>query len=134
MIDEVQLYSDSSISITTARVVVGSKVYAMRNITSVGIGSTPPSRNGAIVLLIIGAVAMAGSVGVFRDDKSAGIQVLLFGIVATVVGILWFKSRKPTYHLVIGSASGEAHNLHSKDLAYIRTVVSKINDAIVQCK
>jgi hypothetical protein len=50
---EERIYADDNVSVTTARIVVSGTTYALRNITSVRMTSTVPSKMGPIAGLKI---------------------------------------------------------------------------------
>ena len=133
MAEEETLYSDGTVSVTPARVVIGTTTYAVRNITSVKTTMTPPARGCATLVLAMGIIALLISLGVMGESISAGIVVLIIAASVIVGAIYWRRSCKPQYHVTIASASGEAHALASKDKAYIDTIVASINAAIVRC-
>ena len=51
---EETIYSDNAVVVTNTRVIIGGTTYALRNITSVEMVSTPPRIGGAILLLVLG--------------------------------------------------------------------------------
>jgi len=129
---EETVYSDNNVSVTTARIIITGTTYALRNITSVKMTMTPADQGCAIVLLIFGILVLLGAVGAFSARAGSGMVTLFFagGIIAGA--ILWLRSCKPSYHVAIASASGEAHAFTSKDKSYIEKIVASINDAIVR--
>jgi pyruvate carboxylase len=84
----------------------------------------------AIILLIVGIFVLLGAFAGL--DNGSGHPVLIVAVLTIGGSILWLRSLKPTYHIAISSASGEANALSSKDQAYIERVVKSINDAIVK--
>jgi hypothetical protein len=47
-----------------------------------------------------------------------------------VLGILWFRSLKPVYHVMIASASGERQGLTSSNESLVNQAMAAIADAI----
>jgi len=129
---EESVYSDGSVNVTTTRVMISGTTYALRNITSVKMAMTPAKQGCAIVLLIFGILAVLGAFGAFSNSVGSGIIALLFAGAILAGAILWLRSCKPSYHVAVASASGEAHALTSKDKSYIEKIVASINDAIVR--
>ncbi len=128
---EEYLYRKGSVAITPTRAVLGSKTYALANITSVEIGKRPPNNaipaGGimiGIVMLFFGLLAGSGG--------SIGYVVAGMGIVLIGLSIFGITKNKPKYLVRIGSASGEKDVLESTNEARIREIVNAINDAIVQ--
>lgn len=143
------IYADSTVSISTARLVINGTTYPLRNITSVKVGVTEVRSNGGkgcalgavgcggILVLTAGSavlVTLAES-GLTRDAGIGLVPLLVAGSILTV-SIIWLRSAKPkvdtTFHVTIAASSGEAHALSSKDLSYVEKVVKHINDAIIK--
>jgi hypothetical protein len=129
---EETVFSDNNVNITTTRIIISGTTYALRNITSVKMATTPAKKGCAIVLLIVGILALLGSFGTFSSDPGSGFVALLFAAAILAGAIFWLRSCKPEYHVAIASSSGEAHALTSKDRSYIEKVVGSINDAITR--
>ena len=131
---EEQIYSDSVVSITTARVIVSGTTYALRNITSVKTTKTPAKQGCAIMFLLLGILLLIGSVGAFSSGAGTGMTVLLVAGCIVAIAIVWIRACRPTYHVVIASASGEVQALSSQERDYVDKIVGSINDAIVRCR
>ncbi len=56
---------------------------------------------------------------------------ILIGILLVAGAVYWWKSIKPTFSVVLSSASGEVKALSSKDNGFITSVINALNDAIV---
>jgi hypothetical protein len=56
---------------------------------------------------------------------------MIFGVALILVGILWLVKQKPTWVVVLNSASGEAQALSSQDRAFIDSVIDALNQSIV---
>ncbi len=126
---EVSYYSDTAVTVTNARAVLGGKTYAMANITSVSMGEKPANRMPGIALAVLGLViaACGGSVG----GNQAGLGIVI-GLLVLAAGIALVVMTKPSYIVRIGSASGEADGLVSKDKEYIQKIVTAMNEAIIK--
>jgi hypothetical protein len=96
---------EDGIRITSARAIFGAKVYAMANISSVGMGLTKAKRWPGIALAILGLLAFRQSMGL--------------GAVLLILGVAWTIMVKDVYHVHIGSSSGEADVRSSKDVEHI---------------
>jgi hypothetical protein len=55
--------------------------------------------------------------------------VICAGVVA--LGVAWYRSLKPTFHVVLASASGERQGMSSKDDNLVDRVIEAITSAIV---
>jgi len=127
MAEEVAFYSDDKgVKITNTRAIFESKTYAMNNITSVSTGYKAPSRGGAVVAVLIGILILLISIGA----KSIGGSI--FGLLVIALGVWLYTSAKASYSVKIGSASGEATALESKDEKYIQSIVQAMNEAIIK--
>lgn len=127
MSEEEIIYSDSRASVSTSRVVIDAKTYALRNITSVKMSVTPAKRGCAVVLLIFGIICAL--IGLATKD---GIVAAVIGLVVGGLGLLWMMSVKEQYHVTIASSSAESHALTSTDRPYIQKIVDAVNEAIVR--
>jgi hypothetical protein len=142
-------FQDKIVLVTNSRAVLGSRTFAMSNITSVTPGVIPADRTFGIVIAIIGVlvtgfcgfISLFGLVWLFgassKNMSSAlggnifiGLFVLL-GVLILGLGIFLAMREKPTYVVRIGSASGESNALASKDYQYIYKVVNAMNQAII---
>ena len=73
---------------------------------------------GLIALGICAALSFGGGV--------------VFGVLLLGRGIAWALLVKPTWHLSISSASGEADAVSSQDEEYINHVTSALNEALIK--
>jgi hypothetical protein len=89
----------------------------MANVTSVSLSVTKASRIYGFLLALVGLL-------VFGKAQALGIAM-------AVGGIIWAVTRKDTYHVRVGSASGETQPLSSQDAAYVGQVVRAMNEAFV---
>jgi hypothetical protein len=90
----------------------------MANVTSVSLSVTKAPRLLGIILVLLGGLLVAAKA------QAAGIAM-------AIGGVLWTVTRKDTYHVQVGSASGETHPLSSQDAAYIGQVVRAMSDAFI---
>jgi hypothetical protein len=146
---EATLYQSPSVQVTTARLIIGPKTYAMANITSVTIVQEAPDTSGPIWLSVggLGAVVLACcpgalALGLFsgpsEDYGTGAICILtaagmgLAGLLALTGAIALGRSLKPTFLVRIGSASGEVSVLADKNRELVECIVRAINEAIVR--
>lgn len=120
--DEIEFYKGGNVSITNARFLVGSTTYAMNGVTSVKRGQTDPSKAAPVIAGLIGlAMVFVATTFLF---KAIGVGLFLLAVV-------WFRSIKPEYIVVLNSASGESQALSSQDVKYINDVINALNEAII---
>lgn len=111
----------NGLTVTNSRFVVNGQTYAMSNVTSVKQGMTPASKVGPIVLIVIGIIFLMGG------DTGA----VIIGLAAIGGGIFWWTKAKPTFSVMLSTSAGEAQALASTDRAYIDSVISALNQAII---
>ena len=130
---ELIIYSDSSVAVTSTRVIIGGTIYSLRNITSVRMTFSPPPVGFPILLLLFGAFfLLLMIIFPFHENNSTPLPgfVLSGGIVG--VSILWLCKLKTQYHVNISSAAGEIHALTSKNQAYVQRILLSVNEAIAR--
>ena len=113
-------FSDAGITVTQARFMVPGQTYAMSGVTSVATAKDSPSKKGPIIMIAIGLLALA-----------AGKDALIFGFLLIAGGALWLYLQKPTFVVMLHSASGESRAFTSKDGDLVSRIVGAINEAIV---
>jgi hypothetical protein len=128
---EENIYSDSDVSVTTARIIVSGTTYALRNITSVKMTETAGNSGCAVALIIVGLVSFSFAVLSIVDGTGPVLLALLFAGGLLAGGMAWLRSVKSTFHVTIASSSGEIRALSSLNRPYIETIVGAINDAII---
>ena len=124
---ETSILEEGNVKITNLRAIIGTKTYAMSNVTSVSLGKKKES-NTPLGLIILGAAM--GISGLFTLPDTL-VCVGIGGVLA-VMGVFGALNSKPTYMVRIGSASGESNILESTDLEQISRIVAAMNDAIVR--
>lgn len=123
-------HNSPGVLVTNSRFVVGSQTFAMSGVTSVSSFTEPASHKWPIVIIVLGALAMLGGLA----QGSQGWGGILFGVLIVATGIWWFTKQKPTFHVLLRTASTEVKALNSKDEGYIAGVVKALNDAIIYRK
>ena len=131
MADEQVFLNENDVYVSNTKILLHGTTYATANITSVTKGFTPASKGCAIIFVVIAAFMTLGSLGaVFSKEPGTGILMLLICGGAFAAGIYWLRSLKPTYHVLLASASGEREGLSSKDNDLVERVISAITNAI----
>ena len=124
---EIVFYSDDKgVRITNTRAIISNTTYAMANITSVSMGVIQPGI-GFQAFLIIAGVLLAG---ICAAGKAWAGTVI--GVIVAALAVWWLTTLKPTYTVQIGSASGSAHAIQSKEMQYIQRVVNAMNEAFIK--
>ncbi|MBI4200545.1 MAG: hypothetical protein HY535_08765 [Chloroflexi bacterium] len=117
MAKEKTFFQSEEVTVTNSRFMVGSKTFAMSNITSVKASEQEPKRLYSIGLIVLGVFVLTGSVGI--------------GVVISGIGVAWLLMQKTKYHVTLTTAAGESSALGSKQREYIEKVVQALNEAIV---
>ena len=131
MANEHVFLDEGNIYVSNTKVILAGTTYSTANITSVSKRFTPANKGCAVLLTVLGALLTLGSLGpLFSKDFGAGLVMLLVCGGITAIGYFWLQSLKPTYHVVLASASGEREGMTSKDHDLVNRVISAITDAI----
>lgn len=131
MTDEHVFLNEGNVFVSNSRAVIAGTTYSLANITSVRKGRTPPKRGCAILLVAGAAILAVISLSLLSEDMGSGLVVLFFGVGLGALGVVWFRSLKPTFHVLTASASGETQALSSTDENLIDRVVHALSEAIV---
>ena len=124
-------FDKGDVKVTQARFVVGDQMYTMQGVTSIRHLLENPSRKGPIIAMVVGIIVTLTSFGALSDSIGEGFVALLIGLAILGLGVLWFRSRKATFIIVLHSASGETRALADNDESLIKQIVGALNDAIV---
>jgi hypothetical protein len=131
MAEERVFLNVDGVYVSNTRVVILGTTYATANITSVRKNTVPPNTGCATILSFVAALWTAGALITLMVNKNAGsfVGVFIAGLFL-VAGILWFRSLKPVYHVMIASASGERQGLTSSNESLVNQATVAIADAI----
>jgi hypothetical protein len=131
MTDERVFLNEGNLYVSNTKIVLSGTTYATANITSVAKRFTPPSRGCAIALIILGALGFLATLVAFKAAEAGqSVGGIFVAVLILASGILWFRTLKPTYHVVLASASGEQQGLSSKDNALVDRAIAAITNAI----
>lgn len=131
MADEKVFLNGSDVYVSNTKVVLRGTTYATANLTSVSKRFTPASRGCATALIAGGVLVLLGALASFGGSSSgSALGGLLFAALIVGAGVLWFKSLKPTFYVVLSSSSGEQQGLTSNDEGLVDRVITAITAAI----
>ena len=128
--NEINILKEKDVKITNERAIIGTKTYAISEISSVSMDVNEPK-----LFLPIFFIALAGvcSVLVALSDMREYSEFLTTSIYLGIAGLLFFIfSQKTKYSVRIRSASGEFKALEAVDRGHVERIVKAMNAAIAQ--
>ncbi|MEW5878426.1 MAG: DUF6232 family protein [Acidobacteriota bacterium] len=132
MSEERIFLNEGNLYVSNTKVVLHGTTYATAHITSVSKRITPAKRGCSVLLIVLGVSSLFAALvtGMATKMDSEVTMDVLIGASMFAIGVLWFRSAKATYHLVLSLASGEREALSSPDEALVDRVAAAIADAI----
>ena len=115
-------FDQDGVSVSSARFVVRGTTYPISAITSVRAVSSKNFPLLALVLILIGFGILLGGEP----------TLLILGLGAIALGVVWIAKKKEVYSVVLQTSSGETQVLESQSRDYIHSVVDALNNSIVQ--
>lgn len=139
-------YQDPDVTITNARAIFGEKTYSVSNITSVVKGKIKPFifhwvilALVAIFFLLSGSPLLLEAITQIPPATQGELyslilwSVIVFVALVVLIFSIWRWSKaKPTWVVKVSSASGEIDAFSSKDEARIQSIVTGINQSIIE--
>jgi hypothetical protein len=130
--EERSFLNDGGVYVSNTRVVIQGTTYATANITSVRKHIVPPKSGCATVMVIFGALgALGGLLSALAGSGDERWSPLVMSATLLIIGIVWLRSLRPTYHVMLATAGGERQGLTSQDEGVVDRVTTAIADAIV---
>lgn len=114
-------YSHDNVEVTKSKFTVASKVYAMRNISSVDNQRLPANKFLAFIMVLLGIICLIVGSG----------SAYILGATLLGLGIYLIVTTKDKFAVKIATNSGEQEAIISEDSEYIQQIVNAINEAIV---
>src|SRR5690242_11952994 len=129
--DEHAFLNEGNVYVSNTRVVIDGTTYSTANVTSVRKTVTPAQTGCAALLAIFSALVFFGGLIAFLSgNHSDGGAPMVLGAILFVVFVLFIRSQKPTYHVMLASASGERQGLTSQDEGLVNRATAAIAEAI----
>ncbi|WP_433704439.1 DUF6232 family protein [Paraburkholderia sacchari] len=119
---ETVIFNEGQVTVTDVRFITPSETYAMSGVTSVRTLREEPKRTALICL---------GLVGVIFAVFATTLAMHIVGAFVAVAAAAAAARQRPTFFLVIKTASGESRAVVSQNHEFINRVVGAVNDAIV---
>ena len=125
---EITILKEGNVKITNVRAVIGTKSYAISNITSVSMHVNEPKMFLPVFFTVNMGIC---SVLIGISNMEAYAQCLQTGLYASITGILLFLiSRKTKYSVHITGTAGELRILEANDKDYVERIVHSMHQAI----
>lgn len=126
---EVHLFSEQGIQVTSARFVVFQQTYPIAGITSISPFTIPAQRAGLILGALFFGLCTLGGCGLMLGDDHNPVGVIVFGLFMGLC--IWGAvSRKPMHGLMISTAGMNVRALTSQDFNQVQRVMAALNQAI----
>ena len=126
---EAVLYQDSDVSVTTARMTVGSTMYPVRGLTAVQLILVPSAQIPAKIL--VGIAIFFGLVALLDAIADVGRSTWVLPVILLVVAVVVSLKAKPRYAVRIWTAGGQVDAIVLKDLARSQAIITALNQAVV---
>jgi hypothetical protein len=130
MAEERVFLNEGNIYVSNTRIVLDETTYATANVTSVRKTFTPANKRYAKLLILAAVLVGISSVSAMSLELGTGLRMLALACVSGSIGVVWLQSLKPTYHVMLASASGERQGLSSQDGGVVSRATIAIADAI----
>ena len=125
---EITILKEGNVKITNVRAVIGTKSYAISNMTSVRMDVNEPKMFLPVFFTVNMGIC---SVLIGISNMEAYAQCLQTGLYASITGILLFLiSRKTKYSVHITGTAGELRILEANDKDYVERIVHSMHQAI----
>lgn len=119
---ETVIFNEGNVTVTDVRFITPHETYAMSGVTSVRKLREEPRRAGMVFLCLVGVLFAA---------FGTNLAMHVIGVFVAIAAFAAAASQKPTFFIVIKTASGESRALISRSNDFIDRVVGAVNDAIV---
>jgi hypothetical protein len=126
MSEEKTYFQNNDVTVTSARFIVSSQTFAMRNITSVKAVEIEPDSTQYGWLIIVGiGLVLFGFAG-------SSIVAGLSGVALVVLGVYQIWQQSSTFAVVLATSAGEVSAYSSQDGKLIAAIVEALNRSIVE--
>jgi hypothetical protein len=120
---KVPYHDREGVTITGSAAIFGDRTYALEDITSVTMETSPANRLPSLLLAAFGAIILALAVASLGRDSLLGIVLIVGGLVLLVVGAVLVATTRDRYMVCVETASGVEAALVSPDREYVQRVV-----------
>jgi len=129
-VSEINILKEKNVKITNERAIIGTKTYAISEITSVSIDVNEPKLFLPLFFIVIAGIC---SVLIAVSDMREYSEFLTTSLYLGIAGLLFFiLSQKTKYSIRIKSASGEIKVLETVDREHVERIVKALNAAIAK--
>jgi hypothetical protein len=128
---ETIFYQDETgLVVTPTRIMFGSKLFFLRNLSSIRIVEIESNKVYPSILMAIGIIILLAAYPQVKTDFLNGATGIGIAAACLIGSFVWFKLQKSYFALKLGSSSGEVNLVISKNRPYLETIVAAINQAI----
>lgn len=127
-VSEINILKEKNVKITNERAIIGTKTYAISDITSVSIDVNEPKLFLPVFFIVIVGIC---SVLIAVSDMREYSEFLTTSLYLGIAGLLFFiLSQKTKYSVRIRNTSGEIKVLETVDRDHVERIVKALNEAI----
>jgi len=119
------------ITVTSARIAIGTATYATVNITSVDIKQILPDFRAAIGAGVAGAFALILGIVIAKTTLGAGAVFIILGVLVILIAFFLASNTKTQFALVFQTAGAEQKALISTSKSDIEEIKGAVNEAII---
>jgi hypothetical protein len=125
---EITILKEGAVKITNLRAIIGTKTYAISNVTSVNMRIIEPKMFLPVLFMVNMGIC---SVLIASSNMEEYARYLQTGLYLAITGILLMLiSSKTKYRVHIIIETGELRILDANDREYVERIVKAMNDAI----
>lgn len=131
---EEPIYDDGQVvRISKQRAVFGGNTYAMSQVSAVSLQTVPPSRGGAVTMIVVGSLLMllGGGMGL-AESVFGGVVFGGSGVALLIAGIVMYEQAKPSYVIVLSTSGGQVQALAAPTLPQLQPVHDALQEALIQ--
>jgi hypothetical protein len=128
---EAVYYQDGTgLTVTSSRVIFGSKTFFLPNLTSLRVAELPAPKFYPSILMAIGVIIFFSAIGQINSNPPSALAGIGLSLPFIIGSIIWFTLQKPNYCIKLGSFAGEMDLVTSDDRDYLLTIAGAINQAV----
>jgi hypothetical protein len=128
-VNEITLLKEGNVKITSSRVMIGTKSYALSDIMSVRVHENEPRLFTPIFFMLMVGVCLA--LVALTNMQELSHYLTIGSYIGVTTFILFLLSRKTKYSVRVKSSVGELNILEAQDKDHVEKIVGAMNEAII---